>query len=79
VQLRNEALDVIGVLEPFPVQKLLIVDVAHEAVQPVAMPWQPFLWGRSAGHLRADLFEEVYPGKPNHVLDRGLTGLLQLG
>ncbi len=38
-----------------------------------------FLWRCSAGHLRADFFEEVYPGKPNRVMDRSLTCLLQLG
>ena len=33
----------------------------------------------SAGHLRADFLEEVYPGEPNRVVDRGLAGLFQLG
>lgn len=37
-----------------------------------------FLLRCFAGHLRADLFEEFYPGEPNRVLDRGLAVFFQL-
>ena len=38
-----------------------------------------FLFRCFADHLRTDLLEEVYPGEPDRILDRGLTGLLQFG